>query len=563
MTKKTSTEIHFRDEVVIDQPVKSSILSDAMGLLEQGNSPSLSIQMDATHSGLLTNDRVYPGVLVRKSYKSYFSVENGGTADFNKPVLKNHDRDADPIGRIVGGQFIRYKAGDEFKHDYLKPDTMASGGKGSGVVRLSANITDSDAIAKIIDGRLLSISSGHSSDSLSCSRCGKQVLDAFARLFAGSEDDDEDVCQHIPGKIYNDEFGKGQCFGITGKLRYHEASFIAVPAQQPSKLFKIDWAAVKMSDSEDGPIVLPSTIRGKKSLITQMVLKDNDMELDLLTARDRKLSNPVSVSMAAAEIVTSSIEDEILSSENDANLTTEPDSVDDTKDVRDGTSTRLGAASDSSASDKIQANGAANKGRQTSKSTAKKSSNDSDRLGFGDDMSDKLDKKLSVDSLQASIESLTETNKTLQDKIGQKDKEAESLESRIEVKETEVKRLSDDMAQMQGGLSKDYATIVAHYRILLNKPGTEGLGDMEAQDAYVDGLAKRSVESLRDSLSDLFEELKSEKERTDEAGEGGETTMIDIEDNKVTSPALGHPDNGDESTELTAKELADKEIFAL
>ena len=557
MTKRTPTEIHFRDEIVIDQPAKSSILSDAEDLLSRGNSPSLSVQLDATHSGLITNDRVYPGVLVRKSYKSYFSIENGGTSEYDKPVLKHHDHESDPIGRIVGGQFIRYKAGDEFKKDYLNPDTMESGGKGSGVVRLNTNIFDSDAIAKIIDGRLLSISSGHFSDTLTCSRCGKQLIDSLAR-FLGMEEEDEDACKHMPGKTYKDEYGKGVCFGITGKLHYREVSFINLPAQQPAKVAKIDWEAVKMSDAESGPIVLPSIMRGKKSLITSMILKDSDMELDLLTARDRKLNNPVSVSMAVVDIVTSSVLDE-LSSEDEADLTTEPDSLDDTKDIGSGASSRLGADSNSSRRVAVADSGVANKGRQKTDAQAEGSDNDKDRLDSGDSMADKNDKKLSVDSLQASVESLTGTNKTLQDNVEEKDKEIQSLAGQIEVKDTEVKRLSDDMAQMQGSLSKDYATIVAHYRILLKKPGTEGLDDMEAQDKYIDSLAKRSVESLRDSLNDLFEELKSEKEKTDET-DGEDTTMIGIEDSKLTSPALGSADDSEEPKEDTASDLADKQL---
>jgi hypothetical protein len=556
MTEITPTEIHFRDEIVIDQPAKSSILSDAEDLLSQDNGPHLSIQMDATHSGLITNDRVYPGVLVRKSYKSYFSVENGGTADFNKPVLKHHNNDSDPIGRIVGGQFIKYKSGDEFKKDYLNPDTAASGGRGSGVVRLNANIADPDAIAKIIDGRLLSISSGHSTDSMACSRCGKQILDAFSRLLGAEED--EDGCKHVPGVAYKDEYGKGVCFGITGKLRYHEVSFINLPAQQPSKLTKIDWEAVKMSDSENGTIILPSSMRGKKSLITSMILKDNDTELDLLTARDRRLNNPVSVSMAAVDIVTSSVLDE-LSSEDEPDLTTEPDPLDDTKDIGSGASSRLGADSNSSRSVAVEGSGAASKGHRKTDAQAEESDNDNGRLESGDSMADKNDKKLSVDSLQSSIESLTGTNKTLQDNLEEKDKEIQSLEGQIEVKDTEVKRLSDDMAQMQGSLSKDYATIVAHYRILLKKPGTEGLDDMEAQDKYIDGLAKRSVESLRDSLNDLFEELKSEKEKADKAN-GEDTEMIDIEGDPLTSPALGSADGSEEPKEDTASELVDKQL---
>jgi hypothetical protein len=497
---------------------------------------------------------------VRRGYKSYFSKENGGTAEFNKPVLKHHDHEADPIGRITGGQFIKTKTGDAFKNDFLTPDTMESGGKGSGVARLNTEITDADAIAKILDGRLVSVSSGHSSKSLTCSLCSKPLLSPLARLFGA---DDDESCEHIPGKIYRDDDAKGLCFGITGPLTYHELSFVNIPAQAPAR--KVDWELIKMTDSAEEPIVVPSLYRGKKSDITSMVLLDHDNELDLLSADMRRVDNKVCVSMAIADKVISSVLDGV-SSEDDTAHNAEPEQVNTSKDEGSDTNSRSGGASDASSKRETADSDDATDGRQKSVSTADGSGDNSNgRLGdasSGGNMTDKND--LSVDALQASIESLTQDKAKLEEKVEETATEVDSLKTKLEAKDSEVSRLTDDMSTMQGTLAKDYATIVAQYRILLSKPGTDKLDEKEAKDAFIDELAKRSVESLRDSLSDLAEEYKrfceEEKVRKD-ARKGSGEEGVDVSDPKLASPALVDADGADEkeaSKQKSGSEMLDE-----
>lgn len=563
MTENNLSEVHFRDETVIDQPIKGSVLADAKRILEQNEDGSIKlvVQMDATHSGLLTNSRVYPGVHVRRSYKSYFSKDRGGSAEFDKPVLKHHDHYSDPIGRIIGGQFIKLKTGDAFKKDFLNPDTSEAGGRGSGVVRLTTEINDSDSIAKILDGRLVSVSSGHSTKSMTCSLCGKQLLDMFHRLFGGGDDEG---CQHIPGKTYDDEEHKGLCFGITGPLTYHETSFVTIPGQPPSRLTKVDWEAVKMADSQDGPLVITGRQRGKKSSISSMMLIDSNMELDLLTAKDRKI-NSISISMAAADKVISSVFDG-LPPEDDAAQDAEPEQI-DTPEGNSGSEnvSRLSSTSDASKKEKNSDRGDVIDNRQGTASKTEGSGKSNGRLGddsYGESMADKND--TSVDDLQASIDTLTEDKANLQKDLEEKVSENESLKQQIEGKDSEISRLTDDMSQMQSGLAKDYATIVAQYRILLNKPGTEGLDDKEAKEAFIDDLAKRSVGSLRDSLNDLAVEYlnfcKEDKDKKD-SRKGSDAEGVDVSGNKITSPALVSADDAEQSSEaLSASKIADKEF---
>jgi hypothetical protein len=559
MPDKNTPEIHFRDETIIDQPANKSILKDAKKLIESSEGAAkLSVQLDATHSGLLTNGRVYPSKHVRDGYKTYYSVDNGGAAQFNKPVLKHHDHHADPIGRIVGGQFIKLKTGEAFRKDFLTPDTVETGGKGSGVVRLTAEITDADSIQKVLDDRLISVSSGHSTDSMTCSVCGGELMDAFARMFS----EDEDACRHVPGNTYEDDDGNpALCFGITGKLRYHEVSFVNIPAQQPAR--KVDWELIKMTDSVGDMTPIISTHRGRKSDIPSMILSDDVHELDLLHDKGRRLDGKVFVPMSVADKISSSVLGGDTS-EDDAVYSAEPKQVDTPEDSGKDTNSRHGTDSDASSSGKKKDSGDATDGRQNSSSTSDRSGKSKSRLGDdsdGDKMADKKD--LSEGALLASIESLTQDKENLETQITDKTTEIQSLEAKVAAKETEVSRLTDDMSNMQGTMAKDYATIVAQYRVLLNKPGTDGLDDTEAKEAYIDELAKRSVESLRDSLMDLSEEYAiflAEQADSDNTSSEDSSDNVDVSDNKLTSPALVDADGNDDNSPATASDLVDQKL---
>lgn len=562
------TEIYFRDQVVIEQPVNKSILEDAHQLLENNENGTITLlaQIDATHSGLLTSMRVYPGVHVRKSYKSYFSIENGGTADYDKPVLRHHEHDEDAIGRITGGQFIKFKQGDAFKKDFLNPDTKDTGGKGSGVVRLSTEITEADSISKIIDGRLLSVSSGHSSESMTCSLCSKPVLSLFERLFG---EGDEDACDHIPGKTYNTDEHKGLCFGITGPLTYHEVSFVNIPAQPAARLTKGDWKEVKMADSVDGRILAPISVsQGKKSCISSMILRDSGWEFDLLAANQKRTGNKVCVSMAVADKVISSVLGEESSEDDTDPNNVEQGQVEPPEDTGRNASSRTGKASDASNKELGSTSGDADSHRKSTphaRGSGDNSSNKLDDDSYGEDMANKPDTKLSVDALQASIESLTQDNETFKTSVKQKDVEIESLKSQIETKDSEISRLTDDMSVAQGNLAKDYATIVAQYRVLLSKPGTEGLDDKESKSTYVEDLAKRSVESLRDSIGDLSEEYKKFLDDAAETAKKPKSkTGIDLSDERLTSPTLSADRDADADSKQSVTSdkhaLADKAL---
>ena len=202
---------------------------------------SLKVQIVATHSGYLINNRVYPGPRVKASYKTFTSKGNGGSADYDRPVLLHHQSGmgwseaADPIGRVVGVDFVQLKQGAGFEKDYLQPDMGK--GNGSGYVLLDVVISDPDAIQKVLDGRYSTVSIGAMPEDYYCSVCGSSYKTGG--------------CNHMPGETYEVKEDKKKkskkvtCYLITGNLDYLEVSFVNVPADPKAKVKSVKDAHIQ------------------------------------------------------------------------------------------------------------------------------------------------------------------------------------------------------------------------------------------------------------------------------------------------------------------------------
>jgi hypothetical protein len=199
---------------------------------EKGKDSLLGLQVNlkATHAGKLTGHFHYydPGK-VRVGAKTF-------TKDFEKPVLKHHRINEDPIGRAKKATYI--SAAPSFigkdilalaeknkKHnettlqyiDKLKPFLFDRNFQGLGYIDLVTLITDEDAIVKVLDERYLTVSIGYGTNSVHCSICKQD-------WYKG------EICEHRPGKVYDNEIA----FLIFGDLIYKEVSFVNPPANSLS-----------------------------------------------------------------------------------------------------------------------------------------------------------------------------------------------------------------------------------------------------------------------------------------------------------------------------------------
>lgn len=489
--------IKFKDSILIEQFVSPSLRTDAATILAKDKQPKLKVEIDATHSGTIINNRVYPGIFVRDGYKSFFSKDKGGTAEYDKPILKHHSMHEDPIGRIVDATFTQLKHGSAFENDFLMPDE--NGSKGSGVVTITGIITDPDAIAKILDSRYLSVSAGHHSPYLLCSNCGDSIFS----------------CEHYPGLRYNQEGEEDdegvKCFAITGPMTYDETSFVNMPASPAAKLTNFQWTDAK--DSWNKSNYIASQIIGRKETVRNFSLSDEDGELSLLSGKSQSTNKKtvVVVSPATADKLKHAI------SSSDTLVEDEPSN---------------GRLPDSGISP-----GASDVERNLDKA------NDLDTTSKKDT---EMEKEL--EDAKNEISSLKDQLATAQTKLTETEKQ-------VEAKDSQIERLTNDAQTMQDKMSQTLAMSLASMKTRFGKALPKGEDGKELSvDMYVEKLSARSIESLQDSLADLMLEIDQlPVDKTDtKATPAGKI----ISEDKVSDPTPRNTGNSPTEKRLAAPKRA-------
>jgi len=228
--------------------------------LGQGNPlrQGLQVRIAATHAGIITrNNGFYLPDSMRKGASSF-------TEEYPKPVLLHHEDQKDPVGRIMSanyrdtshgvgehynGMLVKNKYGEEVGtitntliSDFVNnkmpfgmqvdvvssmfTDSLLSDSsyQGLGYIELVANITDKNAVEKLLDGRYITGSIGASTDKAVCSICK-------------SDWTKEGPCDHKPGAVYD----SAKCFIIAGDLVYDEYSFVNVPADKHSRVLELNY----------------------------------------------------------------------------------------------------------------------------------------------------------------------------------------------------------------------------------------------------------------------------------------------------------------------------------
>lgn len=214
-------------------------LSELLDAKEKGN--SLIVPIQATHSGTIVNHRVYPGVHMRDSVGTWLHP-------FAKPFTDGHPErggmfggGGDPekptvLGRVKSAEFHKLVSERELKNDFKNPGLR---NQGSGFIQVDVNLVDGEAIERVTDQRILTVSSGQRTKHMFCSVCAQDWL---------SEDG---FCEHRPGRVYQvpvrgskkDKSGKSEtvavkAFLITGRLEYDHLAAVMSPAQPHAQVMK-------------------------------------------------------------------------------------------------------------------------------------------------------------------------------------------------------------------------------------------------------------------------------------------------------------------------------------
>lgn len=223
----------------------------------------LLVAIAATHSGIITrNNGLYLPDKMKKGADTF-------TENFGKPILLHHDDKQDAVGRVIGARYVDtaqtiqdslkgkeiwkngkkvYSINDSFLEDFTS-GAMPFGQQvdvvrdvlrhtildevsyeGLGYIELIADITDPDAIQKLLDGRYLTGSVGATTNKAVCSVCRTDWTDGGP-------------CEHKPGGIYDG----AKCFIIAGDLSYDEYSFVNKPADRHSRVMQLQYNGLQDS----------------------------------------------------------------------------------------------------------------------------------------------------------------------------------------------------------------------------------------------------------------------------------------------------------------------------
>jgi hypothetical protein len=231
--------------------------SSGMGQQTKG----LMIDIAASHSGIITrNNGFYLPDKMNKGAESFVQ-------DYGKPILLHHEDHKDNVGRVkrsqyidtshgltshFDGVFVKNKQGKQvatFNQEMIKDfcsgklpfgtqiDVVRSVFKdavlednyeGLGFIKITADITDQEAVKKLLDGRYLTGSVGATTNKAVCSVCRSDWTESGP-------------CEHRPGGIYDD----AKCFIIAGDLLYDEYSFVNVPADRHSRVLQLHYNGIQ------------------------------------------------------------------------------------------------------------------------------------------------------------------------------------------------------------------------------------------------------------------------------------------------------------------------------
>jgi hypothetical protein len=193
---------------------------------------SLLVKVAATHAGIVNgNGRFYRPDRMQDSVQSWVPKKG-----FPKPVLIGHNEDGQTLGRVLEARYIdeSYKYANDYPYvkdslfyrtdtkkvplheavDWIVDNLMGQEDyTGLGYIELGLNITNPEAIRKVLADEYLTVSVGFKTDSAICSVCHQDWAT-------------DDKCDH---KLGSEVDGK-QVFLISGKFEYEEVSFVNFPA---------------------------------------------------------------------------------------------------------------------------------------------------------------------------------------------------------------------------------------------------------------------------------------------------------------------------------------------
>lgn len=467
--------MEFTESVTLSMPK----IGGQNTLLEESGATSkkrgLVVEIASIHEGMTDNKNFYSQDALRESLESWVSP-------YPKPIIKNHDLETEPIGRVIAAKL------DE------EPD-------GTPYVRLQVAITDEEAANKIMDGRYLTGSVGGKADRADCSICGENWA-------VPTESGRGLPCEHRKGRMYEEQLAFFKMSGIT----WREYSIVNAPADERSsiiskttaqesdgwvttRVFSIDMEQEKIVEySEAGALdvlehVAPETASAAYNHIKSAFLSaisaeektDNDKETDMAQKDTSTEEDILSVTEGLSDDLASLNEEEVEQPQADetTDSTDEPAASEDPAPSEDNDDSE-GGDEDAPGDDAEEASDeedADNEGDQEDEGEADASDDESpEEEPAGDDSAPEGEESDEATALALEMEELKQKNEAL---------------------EADLAASKERNTKLEGALKRSLAERVVDTKISL------GFAEADKRDAEIADHFKRSAGSLADSLRDL------------------------------------------------------------
>ena len=534
MAKQLELFDTFPIRVSVDNDNKPVIMSDSKKEVRSGY--SLVCEVDATHSGTLINNRIYPPESMQKGVRTW-------TTPYKKPVLVNHDDTKDPIGRVIAARYLKTTRGTDMKE--YKPVLRES--DGYGYQRLTIKITDSEAIQKILDGRYETVSVRMATDHAFCSVCNAD--------WSG----EDGPCDHTPGQKYDGKLA----YMTTGELNYREMSFVNIPADEYAGVKEAivagqkDSAEMKMyanseedkvlsdlysgvnlyamvdSESDDGDNIVTNLL--EKSSKTKKINKEEDVKINELTKDQLKDLEVVKAMIkeavdAAIEATTKELTDK---SAKDCEQKMKDAQEAATKDAEDAKKKKK-EEEEKEEEDKKKKKEEEEKEEEDAKKK-KEPKKEEKEEEEEDEEEDKKKKKTSPTENKGSGKTGgVKHGAGNQSPTGEDPGDSLDLSEKVKELEEQGKKMLDENVKINSELHKMVAERLYDLKKSLRKPDVVGVSTPDARSKKVEEFAQRSIDSLKDQINDLIKEQETAL-----------TTGFD--GNGVDNPSAAQPDLVDEA----------------
>lgn len=447
---------------------------DLRDSLQEGKK-ALVVKIKATHGGYTNGNKFNYDI------ESMSDAAKTWIEPYQKPVLTHHDELSDPIGRITDAEFI--------------PMSTNRRDRPKGHILLTAKITDKESIEKILDGRYMTVSVGSSPASAKCNICDRDVV------LNG-------LCDHKRGQLYDNKM----CFWNIKVKKYNEVSFVNKPADEYQKGIESaeqvdsqDEEFIFDTDSHKAEFYLEDTIDSKENKMEQES-KIDDLKLDQVdgtwTQEDLEMVKWLIDELEKDE----SLKDAKLSTEKRKSLSSStfcgPNRSFPVNDCAHYTAAKRLIGRYKGPGDKSRILSCIERRGKTLGCTGNK-----DKEEIEIKQEDNLDE---LKTLQTKVTELETKNQTLDAEIKTlKDKadKVTGLENQLVSKTKEIETLNDQLIKFK---ADKHSILVDNVYTLRQKLGKNDVKDLKEEQIvkYKESLAKRSSESLSDSIVDLENEIK-------------------------------------------------------